>query len=351
MTANNEGSFGAPPANAPHEVSSKEIPRSSEAEMAARREAAILRAEERGITPPPAGEAELEPFAPPKLSREAMRAILGKDPEQVNLGEAPKKLTMAEQITAAARSVAKQTAKVVTSSFKGPDIPLKKAMRGPVEVETEIILTDGDIKGPLAYVPRETPPAPLTAGERAYVEKTIASFSPPQPHQRAASNTDSPSRGIPTPIPDEGKKITGGFGVLGDGGEAQYYPLDGTELRAVVLTLMDDLARRIEDDLRFSIACTYPRAHVRVMIEVDAYGQEKTMEIPKVMPPHVGTPLEVAKRYGDQIVFVVIAERQEMTPDGQSVTPPNRMRQEAGLTIPHKQAIDTPSGRQFVDIP
>ena len=74
------------------------------------------------------------------------------------------------------------------------------------------------------------------------------------------------------------------------------------------------------------------------------------MEIPKVMPPHLKTPLEVARAYGDQIVFVVVAERREMTPDGESVTPPNRMRQEIGAQIPRKQMIDTPTGRQFVDV-
>jgi hypothetical protein len=321
MTDKNlEGAFTPPPADAPQQVTAPGSERATAEQVAAAR----------------AHERELEPFTPKPLSREAMRAILGKDPEQVQLGDPPKKPSMADQIRSAAASVAKQTAKVVTSSFKGPDVPIVKAPRGPmVQVDVN---------------PLTSPLTPSTNIILTDVQEPNFVLPPPLPHQPAASNTDSPSRGIPTPIADEGKKITGGFGVPGDGADAQYFPLDGTELRAVALTLMDDLARRIEDDLRFSIACTYPRAHVRVVIEVDAYGMEKTMEIPKVAPPHNATPLEVAKRYGDQIVFVVVAERQEMTSDGQSVTPPNRMRQEAGLDIPHKHAVDTPTGRQFVDV-
>ena len=37
-------------------------------------------------------------------------------------------------------------------------------------------------------------------------------LAPIQPHQRAASDTDSPSRGVPAFPTDPGKQITGGFG-------------------------------------------------------------------------------------------------------------------------------------------
>lgn len=329
MTANKEGAFGAPPAHAPQQVT---IPGS---ERATAEQIAAARANER----------DLPSFTPPPLSREAMRAIIGKDPEQVQTGEPPKPpQTMADRIREAASKVAKQTAKVVTSSFKGVDEPLPPKERA-------IVITDLPEPG----IRQEQPETAGTAGavQSLAADPDAARFpalQPAQPHQPAASDTDSPSRGVPTPIADDGKKITGGFGVPGDGADAQYFPLDGTELRGVVLTCMDEIAKRLDDDLRFSIACTYPRAHVKVVVEIDAYGMEKTMEIPKVMPPHVGTPLEVARAYGDQIVFVVVAERQEMTASGESVTPPNRMRQEIGAEIPRKRLVDTPSGRQFVDV-
>ncbi len=75
-------------------------------------------------------------------------------------------------------------------------------------------------------------------------------------HQPAASAGDSPSRGIPKPISDPGKIITGGWGPSS---EALYFPLDGTELRELTRMLLDKLNDRIENDLRFSPAATYPR--------------------------------------------------------------------------------------------
>lgn len=174
-------------------------------------------------------------------------------------------------------------------------------------------------------------------------------------HQPAASATDSPSRGIPTPSADPGKQITGGFG---DAGDAQYYPLDGSELRELVRGLMSVIDAQIENDLRFSMAITYPRVAAKVSIEVTAYaaggdgGQyDPSFTIDKVMPPHDKTPLDVARSRADQVCFVVIADRVEMRADGTSVSPPNQIRQELGLTVPRKQAIQTPQGRLLVDLP
>lgn len=335
MTANKEGAFSPPPDHAPQEVTKPGSERATPDQIAAAR----------------ANERDLPTYAPPQLTREQMRAIIGKDPEQVNLGEIPaaaKPQTMADRIKAAAASVAKQTAKAVTSSFKGVDEPIKP--KGRAIVITDLpepgVRAGIEIQGGVGNVIENNVFIDNAADPDA---ERLPALQPAQPHQPAASDTDTPSRGLPTAVADQGKQITGGFGVPGDGAD-QYFPLDGTELRKVVLVCMDELANRIEDDLRFSIACTYPRAHVRVVIEVDAYGMEKTMEIPKVPPPHVGTPLEVARAYADQIVFVVVAERQEMTPDGQSVTPPNRMRLEAQLGIPRKQLVDVPGGRMFVDV-
>lgn len=170
---------------------------------------------------------------------------------------------------------------------------------------------------------------------------------PPLPHQPAASDTDSPARGIPKAIADPGKQITGGFG---DAGQAQYYPLDGIELRELVYALMDQVHARLADDLRFSMAICYPRVSARVEVIIEGYPVDTGFVIPQVMRPYEKTPLEVARSYGDEVVFVVKAERVEMTADGESVAPPNLTRQELGLRVPRKQAIDTPTGRQLVDV-
>jgi hypothetical protein len=172
----------------------------------------------------------------------------------------------------------------------------------------------------------------------------------PAKHQPAASDTDSPARGTPPPMTTlpEGKRITGGFG---DPVEAEYYPLDGTELRELVYALMDSIHARLQDDLRFSFATTYPRCSVRVVVEIDAFAQDQTLTVEKVMvPPHEKTPMEVARVYGDQVVFCVTAERAEMTEDGRSIAPPNQTRKELQLPIPRKTAVETPAGRMIVDV-
>lgn len=197
-----------------------------------------------------------------------------------------------------------------------------------------IVLTDAD--------DTIIPPPPPAA------QPTPTGFvDPPLPYQRAASDTDSPSRGIPRAVADPGKQVTGGFG---DAGQAQYYPLDGLELKELVRSLLDKLNARIEDDLRFSMAITYPRVAVRLELIVEGYPVDASFQIPTVLPPHEKTPIDVAREYGNEIVFVVREQHVEMTADGESVTPPNLLRQELGIRVPRKQAVMTPTGRQLVDV-
>lgn len=166
--------------------------------------------------------------------------------------------------------------------------------------------------------------------------------------QPAASATDSPSRGIPRNIPnDPGKQITGGFGDVHD---AQYFPLDGTELRELITALMDQLHARLQDDLRFTIAICYPRVRARVEIIVEGFVEDQGFTIPRVAIPHEKTPLAIAREYGDEITFALVAERVEMTAEGDSVSPPNATRLELGLPVPRKQTVDTPTGRMLVDV-
>lgn len=177
-------------------------------------------------------------------------------------------------------------------------------------------------------------------------------LAPILPHMRAASDTDTPSRGLPRGIADPGKQITGGFGDLG---EAQYFPLDGSELRQLVDGLLSELHARIQDDLRFSIGITYPRVRARVEIVIEGMAADAGFAIPRVAPvPAAGTPgstpLAIARAHGDEIVFVVTALRQEFDEAGASITPPDAIREELGIVGPRKQRVTTPTGSVVVDV-
>lgn len=208
-----------------------------------------------------------------------------------------------------------------------------------------IVLTDAEQVMAAQTGPEAPTISEISAGA---VDPPKDGLSPVLPHMKAASDTDSPSRGVPRAVDDPGKRITGGFG---DPAEAQYFPLDGSELRELVYSLMDQIHARLQDDLRFTLAVTYPRVSARVEVIIEGWPVDQGFTIPAVMPPHDKTPVEIARERADEIVFVVRAARVEMTQDGESVTPPNAVRQELGLTVPRKQAIQTPTGRQLVDLP
>lgn len=229
--------------------------------------------------------------------------------------------------------------------------------------------TPGTFEVPPANAPRETS-QPLSVdavseqlARAAQNERELPPFEPrmglPPPvihaaprqgersHQPAASSTDSPSRGVPQPILDPGKRITGGFGHTG---EAQYFPLDGTELRELVLSQFDALAQRLQNDLRFHIAITYPRVKVRVVVEVDAYAQESGFTVERIVE-HAKTPVEVAHDHADHVTFVLVESRREVAEDGSSEAPPDLLREELGLQKPLKQQIELPGNqRMFVDV-
>lgn len=259
-----------------------------------------------------------------------------------------------------------------TSRLRTPGVA-----KPPVTVATEtvprpapaIVLTDApEIPRTTTPAPAETSPAVPRPERPAVDPQTAAHLSSPLAeaarklhdqraltHQPAASNTDSPSRGMPASIHDPGKQITGGFG---DAGDAQYFPLDGSELRELVRGLMSVIDEQLTNDLRFSMAITYPRVSAKVIIEVEAYaaggdgGQyDPGFVIQRAIVPHDKTPLHVARERADQVCFVVIANRVEMSATGESISPPNQLRQELGLAVPRKQAVSTPTGRVIVDLP
>jgi hypothetical protein len=179
----------------------------------------------------------------------------------------------------------------------------------------------------------------------------VAPVVPPPVVERkshpASSDTDSPTRGIPRAIADPGKAITGGFGQLS---EAQYFPLDGAELKQLVLSLMDDMAKRVEADLRFSIAITYPRVTARVKIEVEGWAEDAGFVIEKVTT-HDKTPVAVAAERSEAVCFVVSEFRREFDEAGEPENPPDRIRDELHLQKPRKQFVQAGAHRMIVDAP
>ena len=314
-SARTPGSFGQPPPHAPREVADN----SPLGLAATASQVAEARRNEKSLAP---------------LSFESSPR------PRPTVNAAPIAVPVAQTTT----NTPESAAPIITSSFKPVDIPIRKAGRFSRLAKSAVAV----VQQVIAPVVEEAPAAPVPVAEPVIAPAAAVPADPARPsvHQPAFSNTDSPSRGVPRPIDDPGKRITGGFGDLG---EAQYFPLDGTELRELVYALMDQVHRRLADDLRFSIAVTYPRVAARVVVEVQAFGNDQSFQVPCVMPPHTHTPLDIAREYGDEIVFVVVAERREMTDEGESITPPNQTRSELGLEIPRKRMIQAGAAKIMVD--
>lgn len=168
----------------------------------------------------------------------------------------------------------------------------------------------------------------------------------------AGSNSDSPSRGIPRGTIDPGKAVTGGFG---DQASLQYFALDGRELLALVESLMDELHARIQNDLRFNEAICYPQVSVRVAIEVTGFAQDQGFMVDTCLPAaheaRTKTPLDIARSVADEVCFVVLAERRETDDQGNSLLPPDAVRQALGLARPGKRIVKGLGGQEsFVDV-
>lgn len=146
-------------------------------------------------------------------------------------------------------------------------------------------------------------------------------------HWPAASNSDTPSRGQPHPSVDPGKQITGGFGMVPMGG--QYFALDGTELRELVRGLMIELDNRLEADLRFSIALTYPQVRARLVLHIDGATTDAGINDVKFDLDALGT-VETSRVDDDN-------------------TPPDAHRDELGLDKPFKHQVTSGAGRLLVD--
>lgn len=220
-----------------------------------------------------------------------------------------------------------------------------------------IVLTDGvppavtDTPTPaVAEQPELAPPPAIRPGAP---EGKLADVVRAQLEQRArlaqpaASNSMDPTRGVPRGTTDPAKAITGGFG---DAVGAQYFPLDGTELRELVLAMCDKFVDTLQNDLRFSIATVYPRVAVSLELRVEGFVEDIGFTMQRALPPYTKTPVEIARQLADEGVFVVKVTRAEMSADGTSDSPPNAIREELGLQVPRKQRIQTPGGFAIVDV-
>lgn len=299
-----------------------------------------------GSAPPPANPIEVAPgiirgtAAPAEIALPLDEATVAAQLERAAANERelqPLAYATSAAVDAAAAAPPISAADAVSASSRRPirQVSRARAVPGSTAVDEE----------PAGSETR--PPVP-TISDLSAGAVNMPAGSEGEPWQPAASNTDSPSRGMPRGVSDPGKQITGGFGDVTD---AQYFPLDGTELREMIYALMDQIHARLQDDLRFTMAICYPRVRARVEVIVEAFVADQGFTIPRVAVPHDKTPLAIARAYGDEITFAVIAERVEMTDTGESVSAPNATRLELGLPIPRKQAVDTPTGRMLVDIP
>jgi hypothetical protein len=345
------GTFGAPPPGAPQEVT---VPGSE-------------RPTREQIQQARANEQELAPYAPKHLSDEAMAAMLGKTVAEIQAQKAAIAEGRHPQANLRQPQLVDPQGKPVTSGVKPPDVPRRPRGRPrhdgqppiqrkqPTEAAEPVIESapDSEADAPLAAIDSDSVAGDADLGGDAAIPESGAGqrqapVPATAPYHPAASDTDSPSRGLPKAVADPGKKITGGFGDLG---EAQYFPLTGLEAGVKAEDLLDKMHAQIKNDLRFSIAATYPRMSMELTLTVTAYGMEQTHQIRKVMVPYTRTPLEVAQENADEVVFVIVKDHQEFSKAGESLNPPDKTRMELGMEVPRKRAVSTPGGKMIVDLP
>lgn len=284
--------------------------------------------------------APLAPIATPIDPIASATAEGGQPPPPVVLQRAPRRFGAA---TAGIRDANRAAAEAKDRQRAANALAASKVVAAP-EVAVPPTVADATT----THISQAPKPVVAAGGAGAAVMQAIRERGPQASRSRpASSNTDSPSRGIPRAIDDPNKVITGGFG---EGMDAQYFPLDGAELLDVVWLLMDQLAQRLQNDLRFRMSTVYPRVAAKIMVQVDGYAADQTFTIAQMSAPHHRTPEEIALVHGDRVVFIVLEERKEFHADGTIASPPNAMRMEIGAAIPRKQAVGQGMTRQIVDV-
>src|SRR6266705_2048961 len=219
------GTFGKPPAHAPHETAKPLSPELLAQQLAKATEHEVLLP----LPSPPGVKPKQLPFPSPI-------------PEGVSLKPA---------LAAAVKDAEQGPAQGAAS----PPVAPPSAEQGPGgEVQVPSLGPGGGIE---PSVPDIALALPVPA--------------PPLPHQKAASDTDTPSAGQPHPIADPGKVITGGWETPTG---SQYFALNGDELRILVTDLMARLVEAMGGDLRFSVALTYPQVRATVTLQIDGVSPD-----------------------------------------------------------------------------
>jgi len=178
--------------------------------------------------------------------------------------------------------------------------------------------------------PGGPPEAALQGGDPSVAPSALPPLPPDATPEEIADPVVNarPGKGY-RPIQDPGKVITGGWG-LDASFPAQYYALDGSEIRAIALRLWEDVKVKMEQDLRFHLAACYPQALVRVSVEVAGATAGAAVN-------------DVAFTLASKIV--VLEASLADTPD----TPADALRVDTGLPRPYKHAVKTPTGTYIVD--
>jgi hypothetical protein len=195
---------------------------------------------------------------------------------------------------------------------------------------TESLASRGlDIPAPSAEVGGTAPATEPGPGEEANArsaeaEEGTALARNPFP---AGSDTDSPSRGIPHPSHDPGKQVTGGFGV----GAMEYFALDGSEVQVIVKRLLARLGKQLEADLRLTLAITYPQVRIRALVSIDGATEASSVN---------------AQAF--DLVEAEILHLEAVEVDDPE-TPPDALRDEAGLERPFKRVVQMGAGRTLAD--
>lgn len=198
----------------------------------------------------------------------------------------------------------------------------------------------------------------------------------PDPTQPAASNTDSPSRGIPGTAhsPHRNPKrapltVEGGFGS----GSGEYFALDGTEMKACLNQLLEEILGQAENDHRVvgMAALTTAEVTLQAILRADTDDQTVTMDRGGVnlntdgnlvalitdvcdalhrdlqtdmrlqmswaYPQYGATLTLTVKAHAADPGFTLVKHRREFDEAGDPETPPDALREELGLPVPGRQ--------------
>lgn len=195
------------------------------------------------------------------------------------------------------------------------------------------------------------------------------------PTQPAASNTDTPSRGIPgtafSPHRTPGKdplRVEGGFGS----GSGEYFALDGTEMKVCLQQLLEDVLGHAENDHRVvgMTALTTAEVSLIAVLTADTEDQKVTitargentvrgdlvatitavcdrfhadlqtdmrLQMACAYPQYGATLTLTVKAHAADPGFTIVKHRREFDEAGEPETPPDALREELGLPVPGRQ--------------